>query len=65
MKLKKIFSFENLKSNLKNIWNRFPVSVVIIFVVATIFFILLNFENNFSLWKKNLQLIVFFIINYY
>ncbi len=68
MKLKKLISLEYIEKNIKNIWNRFPVSVIIIFIVATIFFILLHFENNNGLLVKklltaNLSLIATFIFS--
>ena len=68
MKLKKIFSLENLEKKIKNIWDRFPLSVIIALIVATIFFILLHFtDNDTGLWKKlliaNLSLIATFIFS--
>ncbi|MFK7780120.1 MAG: DUF4153 domain-containing protein [Candidatus Gracilibacteria bacterium] len=41
-----IFSTKALKINLKNIINRFPLSVIIIFIVSTLFFV--NLHGNLS-----------------
>ena len=42
----KIFSSDNLKKNVKEIFNRFPVSIVIIFLTAILFFIELHYYSD-------------------
>ncbi len=64
----KIFSFKKLKENIKEIYNRFPISMLIIFIIAGIFFVLLHYENNFSsIWERliiaNFSLIMTFILS--
>jgi len=44
----KIFSSENLKKNVKEIFNRFPVSIVIIFLTAILFFAELHYHSDIS-----------------
>ena len=44
----KIFSSENLKNNLKNISERFPISIIIIFLVAWLFFVELHYGDEIS-----------------
>ena len=45
MKLQKLFSLENLEKNIKNIWSKFPVSVIIIFLIAGLFFTELHYND--------------------
>jgi hypothetical protein len=42
----KIFSSENLKKNIKNNSERFPVTLVIILLVAGLFFTELHYHNE-------------------
>ena len=63
-----LLSFKKLKEKLIFTIKRFPISVIIILIIATIFFILLNFEDNYSqIWEKlliiNLSLILTFIFS--
>jgi len=44
----KIFSLDNLKKNVKEIFNRFPVSIVIIFLTAILFFAELHYHSDIS-----------------
>ncbi len=44
----KIFSSENLKKNLKNIWDRFPVAIIIILLLAGLLFIELHYNSDIS-----------------
>jgi membrane-bound acyltransferase YfiQ involved in biofilm formation len=44
----KIFSSENLRKNIKNISGRFPVALVIIALVAGLFFTELHYHNDIS-----------------
>jgi membrane-bound acyltransferase YfiQ involved in biofilm formation len=44
----KIFSSENLKKNIKNISERFPVTLVIILLVAGLFFTELHYHSDIS-----------------
>jgi len=44
----KIFSSEKSKKNLKNVWERFPVSLVIILVVAGLFFTEMHYHSDIS-----------------
>jgi len=43
----KIFNSENLKKNLKNIGNRFPVTIVIILSITILFFLQLHYNSDF------------------
>ena len=65
--LKKI-SLKNLWETIRNTSFRFPVSVVIIFIVTTIFFILLHSEPQNHIWwerliKANISLIMAFVLS--
>lgn len=44
LNLTKLFSLEKLKENLVNIWKRFPITLVILFTITTLFFIVLHWE---------------------
>ncbi len=65
--MKNILKILSLK-NIKTIWDRFPISIIIIFIITGIFFILNHYENNFSwsaekLIKINLSLIIAFLFS--
>ncbi len=63
-----LFSIENFILNLKNTFKRFPISTIIIIIIFSIFFILVNFKSSDSeIWKKlltiNLSLIITFFFS--
>lgn len=63
MKLKKLFSLENLEKNIKNIWSRFPVSVIIILIIAGLFFTKLHYNNVIAdLLNKKIAVVILSLI---
>lgn len=67
LNLTKLFSLERLKENLVNIWKRFPITLVILFTITTLFFIVLHWEltslqeNDF--FRYILSLIITFFLS--
>jgi membrane-bound acyltransferase YfiQ involved in biofilm formation len=49
----KQFSSENLKKNLKNIFERFPIPLILILLIAGLFFIELHYHNDISDFYDN------------
>ena len=63
MKLKKLFSLENLEKNIKNIWSRFPVSVIIILIIAGLFFTELHYNDVIAdLLNKKIAVVILSLI---
>ena len=63
MKILKLFSSENLKKNLKNILDRFPVTIVIILITAGLFFTELHFHNDLKdVFNKNIVIAILSLI---
>ncbi len=44
----KIFSLQNLKKNIKTTCKRFPVSIIILFLISALFFTTLHYNDNIS-----------------
>ena len=49
----KIFSSENLKNNLKKVYERFPITLIIIFLIAGLFFTEIHYNNEISDFYNN------------
>gem|GEM_PF-3597310 len=59
----KIFSSENLKKNLINICERFPISIIIIFITASLFFTQLHYSNSISdFYKERIFIVILSLI---
>ncbi len=62
-----MFSMKTLKTNIKTILSRFPISIIIIFIVSFLFFILIHADFNESikeeLYKINTTLIITFFFS--
>lgn len=60
-----IFNIENLKINLEKIISRFPLSVIIVFIVSTLFFINLHWDLTEISSERVIKMIFCFIIVFF
>jgi len=63
MKFLSFLNSENLKKNLKNILDRFPVTIVIVFITAGLFFTELHFHNDLKdVFNENIVIAILSLI---
>ncbi len=71
MNILNLFSVKKLEEKVKNVWNRFPVTVAIMIAVTILFFVLLHWElvdplmTKVSKWVASLILTSFFSLSMY
>lgn len=60
-----LFSFDNLKNSLSNIISRFPLSILLIFIIDILFFIIIYevFENDENITRATISLIITFFFS--